>query len=91
MPSGKGTLPITSGGVQRGCVISGGTWFTSGTCASFTATPSGTVSPLSRRGYVLIFSSKELVSPLHPVRVSARSATMSSRAPQACQLRPPLL
>ncbi|MCJ1342614.1 ribonuclease T2-like [Peltigera leucophlebia] len=42
VPSGKGTLPITSGGVQKGCVISGGTWYTSGTCASFTATPSGT-------------------------------------------------
>lgn len=44
VPSGKGTLPITSGGVQKGCIISGGTWYTSGTCASFTATPSGTVS-----------------------------------------------
>lgn len=56
LPSGKGTLPISSGGVQNGCVISGGTWYTSGTCASFTATPSGTVSqvPISQ-WHALIF------------------------------------
>lgn len=36
--TGKGTLPVTSGGSQSGCIISGGTWYTSGTCASFTAT-----------------------------------------------------
>ncbi|MCJ1423103.1 ribonuclease T2-like [Sticta canariensis] len=40
-PSGKGTLPITVSGVQKGCVISGGTWYTTGTCASFTATAAG--------------------------------------------------
>ncbi|KAL8670377.1 MAG: hypothetical protein Q9168_005082 [Polycauliona sp. 1 TL-2023] len=39
--SGKGTLPVTSGGSTNGCIISGGTWYTTGTCAGFTATPSG--------------------------------------------------
>lgn len=41
--------------------------------------------------YVLILFSKGLVSPLHLARVNARSATTSSPAPQAYQLRPPLL
>lgn len=40
--SGKGTLPVTTGGTVDGCIISGGTWYTTGTCASFTATASGT-------------------------------------------------
>ncbi|MCJ1465836.1 ribonuclease T2-like [Pseudocyphellaria aurata] len=40
-PSGKGTLSVTTGGVQKGCVISGGTWYTTGTCATFTAAASG--------------------------------------------------
>ncbi|KAL8814852.1 MAG: hypothetical protein Q9223_005961 [Gallowayella weberi] len=39
--SGKGTLPVTSGGKTNGCIISGGTWYTTGTCASFTAAASG--------------------------------------------------
>ncbi|KAI4089345.1 MAG: hypothetical protein LQ344_005477 [Seirophora lacunosa] len=39
--SGRGTLPVTSGGRTNGCIISGGTWYTTGTCAGFTATPSG--------------------------------------------------
>ncbi|KAI4240970.1 MAG: hypothetical protein L6R40_004850 [Gallowayella cf. fulva] len=39
--SGKGTLPVTSGGSTNGCIISGGTWYTTGTCASFTAAASG--------------------------------------------------
>lgn len=37
------------------------------------------------------FSFKELVSPLHPARVNARSATTSSHAPHLYQLQPPLL
>ncbi|KAL8826898.1 MAG: hypothetical protein Q9170_007226 [Blastenia crenularia] len=40
--SGKGTLPVTTGGKVDGCIISGGTWYTTGTCATFTATASGT-------------------------------------------------
>ncbi|KAI4182293.1 MAG: hypothetical protein L6R41_006076 [Letrouitia leprolyta] len=39
--SGKGTLPVTSGGKVNGCIISGGTWYTTGTCATFTAAASG--------------------------------------------------
>ncbi|KAL9579278.1 MAG: hypothetical protein Q9212_005201 [Teloschistes hypoglaucus] len=39
--SGKGTLPVTTGGTANGCIISGGTWYTTGTCAAFTATASG--------------------------------------------------
>ena len=40
--SGKGYLNVVSGGSQNGCIISAGTWYTTGTCATFTATPSGT-------------------------------------------------
>jgi ribonuclease T2 len=39
--SGKGFLNVVSGGTQTGCIISSGTWYTSGTCATITATPSG--------------------------------------------------
>ncbi|KAL9592607.1 MAG: hypothetical protein Q9179_006546 [Wetmoreana sp. 5 TL-2023] len=39
--SGKGTLPVTTGGTSTGCIISGGTWYTTGTCATFTAAASG--------------------------------------------------
>ncbi|KAL8726132.1 MAG: hypothetical protein Q9181_006169 [Wetmoreana brouardii] len=39
--SGKGTLPVTTGGKSTGCIISGGTWYTTGTCATFTAAASG--------------------------------------------------
>jgi ribonuclease T2 len=39
--SGKGFLNVINGGSQNGCVISAGTWYTTGSCATFTATPSG--------------------------------------------------
>lgn len=39
--SGKGYLNVVSGGSQNGCLISAGTWYTTGTCATFTATASG--------------------------------------------------
>ncbi|KAK3901090.1 hypothetical protein C8A05DRAFT_35250 [Staphylotrichum tortipilum] len=39
--SGKGYLNVVTGGTQTGCIISAGTWYTSGTCATFTATASG--------------------------------------------------
>lgn len=39
--SGKGYLNVNSGGSQTGCIISSGTWYTSGTCATFTAAASG--------------------------------------------------
>lgn len=37
--SGKGYLDVTiAAGMQTGCLISSGAWFTTGTCATFTAT-----------------------------------------------------
>ncbi|KAF1950246.1 ribonuclease M [Byssothecium circinans] len=39
--SGKGYLNVNTGGSQKGCIISAGTWYTSGTCATFTAAASG--------------------------------------------------
>ena len=40
--SGKGYLQVTEGGANNGCIISGGTWYIGGTCATFTAAASGT-------------------------------------------------
>ena len=45
--SGKGTLQVTTGGKADGCIISGGTWYTTGTCATFTAAASGSGFTLS--------------------------------------------
>ncbi|OTA95537.1 hypothetical protein M434DRAFT_69299 [Hypoxylon sp. CO27-5] len=39
--SGKGYLNAVTGGSQKGCIISSGAWYTSGTCATFTAASSG--------------------------------------------------
>ncbi|KAJ4291177.1 Ribonuclease T2 precursor (RNase T2) [Kalmusia sp. IMI 367209] len=39
--SGKGYLNVNVSGAQKGCIISAGTWYTSGTCATFTAATSG--------------------------------------------------
>ena len=36
--NGRGTLQVTTGGRATGCIISAGTWYTTGTCATFTAT-----------------------------------------------------
>ncbi|KAI4858545.1 ribonuclease T2-like protein [Hypoxylon rubiginosum] len=38
--SGKGYLNAVTGGSAKGCIISGGTWYTTGTCATFTAASS---------------------------------------------------
>lgn len=35
--SGKGYLNVLVNGAKQGCIISKGTWYTSGTCATFTA------------------------------------------------------
>ncbi|CZT43533.1 related to ribonucleases [Rhynchosporium secalis] len=35
---GKGFLNAVTGGAKKGCLISAGTWYTSGTCATYTAT-----------------------------------------------------
>ncbi|RFU31258.1 hypothetical protein B7463_g5050, partial [Scytalidium lignicola] len=39
--SGSGFLNAVTSGSQSGCLISSGTWFTTGTCATYTATSSG--------------------------------------------------
>lgn len=39
--TGKGYLNVKVGSATNGCVISAGTWYTSGTCAIITATASG--------------------------------------------------
>ncbi|KAH8753998.1 ribonuclease-like protein T2, partial [Hyaloscypha sp. PMI_1271] len=39
--SGSGYLNAFTSGSQTGCLISAGTWYTSGTCATYTATASG--------------------------------------------------
>lgn len=36
--SGRGTLNVVVDGANKGCIISKGTWYTTGTCATFTAT-----------------------------------------------------
>ncbi|KAH7419458.1 ribonuclease-like protein T2 [Cadophora sp. MPI-SDFR-AT-0126] len=39
--SGAGYLNAVTGGAAKGCIISAGTWYASGTCATITATASG--------------------------------------------------
>jgi ribonuclease T2 len=39
--SGKGYLNVNVAGAKKGCIISAGTWYTSGTCATITATSAG--------------------------------------------------
>ncbi|TAQ89577.1 hypothetical protein B7494_g2080 [Chlorociboria aeruginascens] len=39
--SGSGYLNAITSGSQDGCLISAGTWYTTGTCATYTASPSG--------------------------------------------------
>lgn len=53
-PSGKGTLSVTTGGAQKGCVISQGTWYTTGTCATFTATASGSYTKIFPYGRCML-------------------------------------
>jgi ribonuclease T2 len=45
--AGKGYLNVSTGGATKGCLISAGTWYTSGTCATFTAAASGSGFTLS--------------------------------------------
>ncbi|SPQ25648.1 d00671a0-e2c6-49b6-9efb-7d3e34966d83 [Thermothielavioides terrestris] len=60
--SGKGYLNVITGGAQKGCIISSGTWYTTGTCATFTATPSGSggFTLTSSKGKCAISSSNAL-------------------------------
>lgn len=39
--SGRGNLMVQVNGAQNGCIISAGAWYTTGTCATFTASASG--------------------------------------------------
>lgn len=61
---------MTSGGKQNGCIISKGTWYTTGTCATFTATSDGQYDRYSHDGTALIIS-KDPASPLHQVKANA--------------------
>jgi hypothetical protein len=45
--SGRGFLQAYNAGANKGCLISAGTWYTTGTCATYTA------SPASFGGYTL--------------------------------------
>ena len=45
--SGKGYLTVTTSGTETGCLIGAGTWYVSGTCATITATASGSGFKLS--------------------------------------------
>ncbi|KAH8153779.1 uncharacterized protein LAJ45_01546 [Morchella importuna] len=45
--SGSGYLNAIIGGAIKGCIIGAGTWYTTGTCASFTAAASGSGFTLS--------------------------------------------
>jgi len=57
--SGKGYLNVVASGSQKGCIISAGTWYTSGTCASFTASGSSSSFTLtSSKGTCGIVSGK---------------------------------
>ncbi|KAL9121497.1 MAG: hypothetical protein Q9187_001942 [Circinaria calcarea] len=38
---GRGYLNVVTGGKRTGCIISAGTWYTTGTCATFTGTAAG--------------------------------------------------
>lgn len=59
--SGKGTLQVSTGGNADGCIISGGTWYTTGTCASFTATTSGSGFTLTSSKGLCAVQSNDLV------------------------------
>ncbi|KAI1092290.1 ribonuclease M [Rostrohypoxylon terebratum] len=53
--SGKGTLNVVTGGSTTGCLISSGKWYTTGTCATFTAATSGSGFTLkSSKGYCTV-------------------------------------
>ena len=59
--SGKGYLNVITTSGKKGCIISGGTWYTTGTCATFTATPDPDVDGFnlkSSKGYCGIASGK---------------------------------
>ncbi|EMD00151.1 hypothetical protein BAUCODRAFT_63809 [Baudoinia panamericana UAMH 10762] len=50
--SGRGFLDVITSGNKRGCIISRGRWYTSGSCAGFTASPlSGGFTLKSSKGY----------------------------------------
>jgi ribonuclease T2 len=53
--SGTGYLSVTTSGAATGCLISAGTWYVGGTCATYTATTSGTGFTLkSSKGYCAV-------------------------------------
>lgn len=59
--SGKGYLNVITGGKKKGCIISYGTWYTTGSCAGFTVTPSSSGFTLKSSKGDCGFSDGELV------------------------------
>ncbi|KAI0165204.1 ribonuclease M [Hypoxylon sp. FL1284] len=51
--AGKGQLKAITGGASTGCLISGGTWYTTGTCATFTAAAAAGGSGKRAAGFTL--------------------------------------
>lgn len=47
--SGKGNLKVSVSGASKGCLISNGKWYVSGTCATYTATAANSNAPRSKR------------------------------------------
>ena len=47
--SGKGSLNVQVSGASKGCLISNGKWYVSGTCATYTATAVGGNAPRAKR------------------------------------------
>lgn len=61
--TGRGTLTVSTRGSKKGCIISGGTWYVSGTCATFYATEvDGGFTLASSRGNCAITKGRLLCS-----------------------------
>lgn len=51
--TGRGILNVNTGNVERGCIISAGVWYVSGTCAKFTAIAVGAEDEEGRKTFTL--------------------------------------
>lgn len=45
--AGRGFLQAYTSSTNKGCLIGAGTWYTTGTCAGYTSTPSGKLNPFA--------------------------------------------
>ncbi len=80
--SGKGYLQVTEGGANNGCIISGGTWYIGGTCATFTATASGTGFTLTSSKGNCAVQSTNLVCSSSVTTATVFTVSLSSRLPR---------